>query len=89
MENNNIKVPWWRDGLINFAKVSAYIAIPIIIALYLGKYLDKRFNTSPWIFLILTFASFIISLFLIYTNMVKYIKDLEEKEKSTKNEIKK
>ncbi|MFA6392956.1 MAG: AtpZ/AtpI family protein [Candidatus Paceibacterota bacterium] len=77
--------PWWRDGLVNFAKVSASIAIPIIIALYLGKYLDEKFGTTPWIFLGLTALAFIVSLVSIYISMVKYIKDLEKTEKSGKN----
>lgn len=86
MENKNkIIPPWWRDGLVNFAKVSASIAIPIIIALYLGRYLDIQFGTTPWIFLGLTAIAFVVSLVSIYTSMVKYIKDLEETEKSGKN----
>lgn len=83
-KKNEIIPPWWRDGLVNFAKVSASIAVPIIIALYLGRYLDIKFGTTPWIFLGLTGIAFIISLVSIYVNMVKYIKDLEEKEKSGK-----
>ncbi len=81
-KENEIIPPWWRDGLVNFAKVSASIAIPIIIALYLGKYLDNHFGTTPWIFLGLTALAFIISLISIYVSMAKYIKDLEEKEKN-------
>ena len=67
-----------------FAKVSAYIAIPIIIALYLGKYLDNKYKTDPWIFLGLTFVAFIISLISIWINMKKYVKDLEEELKNKK-----
>ena len=83
--NEDIIPPWWRDGLVNFAKVSASIAIPIIIALYLGRYLDTKFGTTPWIFLGLTALAFTVSLVSIYVSMVKYIKDLEETEKSDKN----
>ena len=74
--------PWWRDGLISFIKVSASISIPIIIALYLGNYLDDKYNTKPWIFLGLTFIAFIISLLFIYINMMKYIKEIESKSKN-------
>jgi hypothetical protein len=50
-EKTKIDAPWWRDGLIIFAKVSAYIAIPVIIASYIGKYLDQRYNTGNLLFL--------------------------------------
>ena len=85
-ENSNIKSPWWREGLMAFMKVSALIAIPIVISLYLGRYLDSRFNTKPWIFLGLTLIAFIISLMSIYKSMVKYMQDLENKEKSKRKE---
>ncbi len=86
-EKLNKEAPWWQEGVITFAKVSASIAVPIVIALYLGKYLDNKYNTEPWIFLSLTFIAFIISLVSIWINMMKYIKDLESKEKSSKDKI--
>jgi F0F1-type ATP synthase assembly protein I len=79
-EKSNNKSPWWREGLISFMRVSACIAIPIIIAFYLGKYLDDKYNTKPWIFLGLTFIAFIVSLISIYINMMKYIKEIEKKD---------
>ena len=81
-EKLEIKTPWWREGLISFARISASIAIPIIIALYLGKYLDNKYNTEPWIFLGLTFIAFIISMIFIWINMMKYIKEIESKAKN-------
>ena len=82
--NNTDKNAWWKPGLIIFAKVSASIAIPIILALYIGKYLDKKYNSYPWIFLSLTFIAFLISLFSIWKNVVKYIDNIEKEESSKK-----
>ncbi len=79
--NNEVKSPWWKPGLIIFTKVSASIAIPIILALFVGKYLDKKYNSAPWIFLGLTFIAFIFSIFTIWKNVRDYIDDLEKKEK--------
>jgi len=78
MNNKKIDKNWWRPGVLIFAKVSASIAIPIIIALYLGKYLDNKYKTDPWIFLGLTFISFIVSLISIWFNIKSYIKDSEK-----------
>ena len=61
-----------------FTKVSAYVAIPIVIALYVGKYFDNRYDTTPWVFLSLTFFAFLISLFSIWRYLIKYMKELEK-----------
>jgi F0F1-type ATP synthase assembly protein I len=79
MDNKNIA--WWKPGLVIFSKVSASVAIPIVLALFIGKYLDKKYNSEPWIFLGLTAIAFIISIFSIWRNVKKYIDDLEKKEK--------
>jgi F0F1-type ATP synthase assembly protein I len=78
---------WWKPGLTIFLKVSGSIAIPIVIALYVGKYLDTRFNTAPWIFLGLTAIAFIISLVSLWKNVTSYIQNVEkeEQEKREKN----
>ena len=85
--NNEVKNAWWKPGLIIFTKVSASVAIPIILALFIGKYLDKKYNSEPWIFLGLTFIAFIISIFSIWKNVKNYINDLEEKEKEKRNNL--
>jgi F0F1-type ATP synthase assembly protein I len=77
MEKTSLK-PWWQPALIIFAEVTGWIAVPIIIALYLGRYLDEKNNSEPWFFLGLTGAAFIISC----TGMVmvagKYIRQIEK-----------
>jgi 1,4-dihydroxy-2-naphthoate octaprenyltransferase len=74
------KVQWWKPGIVIFTKVSVSIAIPILIALFVGKYLDAKYHTEPWIFLGLTAAAFIISLISIWNNLSDYMKKLEKEE---------
>ena len=45
-----------------FAKISAWIGAPIIIALYLGKWLDSKYRSEPKFLLITVGAAFIISM---------------------------
>jgi len=78
MDNNKNNDLWWRPGLIIFTKVSASIAVPIVFALFIGKYLDKKYNSDPWIFLGLTFIAFLFSLFYIWKNVVSYMNNLEK-----------
>ncbi|MBP7831459.1 MAG: AtpZ/AtpI family protein [Candidatus Pacebacteria bacterium] len=88
MEPENIKKPWWRDSILIFMRVSIWIAVPVIIALFVGKALDKEFGTKPWLFLATMAVAFGLTIFGIYKTTVKEMKKLEKsesKEKETKN----
>ncbi len=71
--------------MIMFAKVSAWVAIPIVLALFIGKYLDKKYDTSPWIFVGATILAFSISMIAIGKISIKYIHKID-KEKDGKSE---
>lgn len=79
MSENNSNI--WGVALAFFAKISAWVAVPIIGALFLGRYLDSRFQTKPWIFLGLTGIAFIISLIGILKESREYLRDIEVKAK--------
>ena len=70
--------------MMMFANVSGWIAGPIIIALIVGKYLDKKYNSDPWFFLGLTAIAFFISIFSIVRIMMKYIREIEKEAKEKK-----
>ncbi|HAQ02791.1 TPA: hypothetical protein DEP30_02910 [Candidatus Nomurabacteria bacterium] len=81
MENNkNNKIPWWRDGVIIFVKVSAYIAAPVVIASFAGKYLDQKYNTGNLLFLVLIGIAFLSTIYLIWKEMKIYKKKIEKEE---------
>jgi len=61
-----------------FANVSIWIAAPVIIGVILGKFLDKRFNTEPWLFLITVGLCFLISMYGLVVNAQKEFKKIEE-----------
>jgi F0F1-type ATP synthase assembly protein I len=71
------KTPWWKPGIVIFTKVLAAVVVPIVLALFIGKWLDTRYGTSPWIFLGLTAVSFVISLVTIYRSLTKYMESLK------------
>jgi F0F1-type ATP synthase assembly protein I len=72
---------WWQPAVRIFLKTSGWIAGPIIVSLFLGKFLDKKYNTEPWFFLGLTSLSFLISIFGIIKILSNYIKEIEDKNK--------
>ncbi len=43
---------WWQPSLILFSRLSGWIGGPIIVALFVGKWLDERYKTEPWLFLL-------------------------------------
>ena len=83
----NIQKKWWVDGLGIAMKISSWIAVPIIVSLVLGKFLDKKYNTEPWIFVSLTAVAFIVTIYGIVKFSTDYIKDIEKQD--TKNDNRK
>ena len=80
--NNKNKGTWWGPAVEIFSQVSGWIAGPIILALILGKYLDGRYGTKPWIFLGLTAVAFLVSSFGIVRVVSDYMKRIEEENKN-------
>ncbi len=69
MKEENKKGLAW--GLVfNIAiNISAWIIVPVLIGLFLGSYLDKKFLSAPRYLLISLGISFIISIF----GLIKYV----------------
>lgn len=76
---------WWQPAMEVCAKVTGLIAGPIVIALFLGQWLDSRYHTEPWFFLASMGLAFIASLVGIVKIALKYIKDIEKEAKEKKD----
>lgn len=68
----------WSVALRVMVNVSGWIAGPIIIGLFLGKWLDKKFNTAPWLFLITIGVCFLVSMYGLVVNALKEFKKVEK-----------
>lgn len=64
------------------------IAVPLVILALVGRILDKRFGTSPWLLLVGIFLSLIISTLAVYYKAVKILSETERanKRKDKNNE---
>ncbi len=82
MKNNS-----WGIALRIMVNVSGWIAVPIIIGLYLGKWLDHRLGTSPWLFLITMGLAFAISIYGLTVNALKEFKKMDKEAKNQKTDI--
>lgn len=84
----------WSLALKIMARISGWIAFPVIIGVFLGKWLDTRFQTEPWLFLATVGCSFLISMYGLVINAMKEFKKIEDeynknKELAKNEEIKK
>ena len=74
------------------ANITAWIAGPVIIGVFLGKWLDNHFHTEPLLLLVTIGFCFIISMYGLVQNALKEFKKIEteaEKEKENqKNSLK-
>lgn len=64
-EEKEIKTPWWQPGMQLFLRLSAWIVGPILLAILVGKFLDRTFQTEPWLFLATVITAFTISIVMI------------------------
>ena len=78
MAHKNNQNAWWQEGLSLFFQLSGWLAIPIIIALYLGEWLDKKYHTEPWLFLSCIGAAFLISMVGLIRNTLAEYKKIEQ-----------
>jgi hypothetical protein len=77
---------WWQPAVAVFGEVTGWIVVPIVLALFAGKYLDEKKGTEPWYFLGLTGVAFIISCIGITIIASKYIKQVEKENKKKLNQ---
>lgn len=82
----NDKNYWLQIGLKMFAESAGWVALPVIGALYLGRWLDNKYDSAPLYFLGITIFAFIISSIGIGMVGVKYMKMVEKDEKERKEE---
>lgn len=80
---------WLGFCLKMFVESTGWIAIPVIGALFLGRWLDARYESDPLFFIGLTIFAFIVSSIGIGITGVKYMKQIESKEQANNQKSKK
>jgi len=68
--------------MVLFAKLSVWIGGPIVAAVFVGKWLDGKYGTAPWIFLATVAFAFILSSIGIVREAKGMMNDIIEKEKN-------
>ncbi len=79
----------WKPAFRIFTQVSTWVVVPVVLALIVGKALDKQYGTDPWIFLGLTALAFFFSSYGIVRVISKYMKTIDPpSHKATEDEKK-
>jgi len=76
----------WATALRVMAKLSGWIAFPVLIGTFLGQWLDRKFGTEPWLFLGTIAFAFLISMYGLVTNAIKEFKKVDDEYNKNKQE---
>lgn len=85
-EKDLSKAPWWQPGIILFARLSGFVFGPVILAVFLGRWLDRKFQTEPWLFLFTVGAAFFVSMSGMVKEALKEMRRIEKEEKKDPKE---
>mgnify|MGYP001316263857 FL=1 len=70
--------------MVLFARLSGWIGVPVILAVFVGKWLDKKYDTEPWLFLLTVGIAFIFSTYGIVHDSLREMKRIEKEEQDKK-----
>jgi F0F1-type ATP synthase assembly protein I len=73
----------WQTALVIFTRLSVWIGVPIVLAVFLGKWLDNKYNTEPWLFLATVGVAFILSMVGLIKETLKEFKKIDNKQQTT------
>ena len=82
MTEENKNKAWWQPAMIIFAKFSGWIVIPLLLGLFIGRWLDKKYGTEPWLFLTTAGVSFFISMGGLIFSVMKEFRKIERESKN-------
>jgi len=77
---------WWQPAFVLFFELSGWIAGPIILAIFLGKWLDNKYGTEPWLYLSSVGMDFVISIVGIVRGAMKAMKQMEREAVAAKEQ---
>jgi F0F1-type ATP synthase assembly protein I len=83
-EKNKNEAIWWQPSLILFGRLSGWIGGPVVLALFLGKWLDDKYKTAPRFFLLCVSIAFVVSTFGIVKDAMLAIKNIDKEGEENK-----
>jgi len=60
-QNSKNEKVWWQPAIEVFAQISSWIVLPLLIAIFLGKWLQGKWGHEPWIYIGCVAIAFILT----------------------------
>lgn len=76
----------YQKEIAIFVRLSIWIGAPIIPAIFLGKWLDSRLHSEPWLFLVTVFAAFAVSMAGLVLETGKTMKNIKNPKDKPQND---
>jgi len=83
---NIMKTESWSLALKVTARITGWIAFPVIIGMFLGKWLDQKYGTEPWLLLATIGVSFVVSMVGLIKETLKEFKNIDKEYSAKKAE---
>ena len=82
----------WRQALLVFGRMSGWVATPILLAVFLGRWMDTKKGTENFWFFIFIGLGFFISVYGIFKEAKKYQQSMDaedqlKKQKKQENQV--
>lgn len=52
---------WWQPAIEIFVQISGWIIFPLLLAIYLGSWLQDKYGHEPWIYIGSVAIAFVIT----------------------------
>lgn len=78
LDGKQSKQVWWSAPVQMFLRISGWIAVPLIISLFFGQWLDRALGTAPWLLIACSGIAFFTSMYGIVSNAKKEFKKIED-----------
>lgn len=82
-----MKNSYWGLAWRVMANITGWIAFPVIIGLFFGEWLDKKFNTYPWLTLVTIALCFVISLVGLTTSVLKEFRQVDKESRPSTDTV--
>lgn len=76
----------WSIAIRTMSIASAWIVGPVLLGLVIGKWLDRKYSSGPWLMIISLSFFFLVSMFGIAKNALKEYRKIEEEAKKNKDQ---
>ena len=77
---------WWQPAVMVFLRMSAWIAVPVLLGTLAGRWLDDKLDSAPWGLISIVGVSFVISMIGLIMETMKEYKKIVGDEKNNKSE---